>query len=198
LIADAIDRVPIYSASNPASVFDAPGNIGAGSENAVVASVTLPLVSLGVEHGQIKLSATRQSSRVTDPTTGAPRPITHLNPLEYSVDFRDNLPRWHADWGASFLTPCSQSSTVKGCSKSEYRFNEIDTFRATPTINIFAEYQPRKGTSFRIEADNILRQRYNRIVNIYAGPRNAFPLSYVDDRNLTSSASILVSVRKTF
>jgi hypothetical protein len=198
LIADAIDRVPVYSPSNSASVFDAPGNIGAGSEDTAIASLTLPLDHLGIDHGQLRLSATRQWSRVTDPTTGASRPITDVNPLEYSIDFRHDLPRWRADWGASFLTPCSKSSTIKGCSKSEYRFNEIDRFRATPTINIFAEYQPWKGTSFRIEADNVLQQRYNRVVNIYAGARNAFPLSYVDNRSLTSSASVLVSLRKTF
>lgn len=79
-----------------------------------------------------------------------------------------------------------------------YRFNEVDTYRATPTVNLFAEYQPWKGTSFRIEADNVLQQRYNRVVNIYGGPRNAFPLSYQDHRSLTSSASVLVSLRKTF
>ena len=98
LIADAIDRVPIYSASNPTLVFDAPGNIGAGSEDAAIASLTLPLDHLGVKHGQLKLSATRQWSRVTDPTTGASRPITDLNPLEYSIDFRHDLPRSRADW----------------------------------------------------------------------------------------------------
>src|ERR1017187_6788885 len=32
LITDAIDRVPIYSFSNPPSVFDAPGNLGSGTE----------------------------------------------------------------------------------------------------------------------------------------------------------------------
>lgn len=198
LIADAIDRVPIYSPSNPASVFDAPGNIGNGSEDAAIVSLTLPLDHLRIKHGQLKVSGTRQWSRVTDPTTATLRPITDLNPLEYSVDLRQDLPRWRADWGASFLTPCSKSSTTKGCTKSEYRFNEIDIYRATPTINIFAEYQPWKGTSFRIEADNVLQQRYNRVVNIYAGPRNAFPLSYADDRSLTSSASVVVSLRKTF
>jgi hypothetical protein len=198
LIADAIDRVPIYTTSDPPSVFDAPGNIGSGTEDAVVGSLTLPLDHLRIKHGQLKFTATRQWSRVTDPTTLAPRPITDLNPIEYSVDFRHDLPRWHADWGASFFTPCAKSSTIKGCSKSEYRFNEIDTFHATPTINIFAEYQPWKGTSFRVEADNVLQQRYNRVVEIWAGPRNAFPLSYIDDRSLTSSASVVVSLRKTF
>lgn len=195
LIADAIDRVPIYSPSTPASVFDAPGNIGDGSQDTAIVNLTVPLDHLGIKHGQLKLSATRQWSRVTDPTTGATRPITDLNPFEYSIDFRHNLPRWHADWGASFFTPCSKSSTIKGCSKSEYRFNEIDIFRAAPTANIFAEYQPWNSTSLRIEADNILQQRYDRVVNIYSGPRNACPLSYLDDRRLTSSASVVVSLR---
>lgn len=198
LIANAIDRVPIYSTSEPSSVFDAPGNIGSGTEDAAIVSLTLPLDHLRIEHGQLKLTATRLWSIVTDPTTGAMRPISGLNPFEYSISFRQDLSRWHADWGASFLTPCSTSSTVKGCTESQYRFDEIDNYRATPTINLFAEYHPWKGTSFRIEADNVLQQRYSRVVNIYAGPRNDFPLSYLDDRSLTSSASVVVSLRKTF
>lgn len=198
LIADAIDRVPIYSSSNPASVFDAPGNIGSGREDAAIVSLTLPLDHLRIGHGQLKVAATRLWSSVMDPTTGGARPLSGANPFEYSVSFRQDLLRWHSDWGASFLTPCSTSNTVKGCTQSQYRFNEIDNYRATPTINLFAEHQSWKGTSLRIEADNILQQRYNRTVNIYAGPRDAFPLYYRDDRSLTSSASVVVSLRKTF
>ena len=198
LIEDAIDRVPVYTTSGPASVFDAPGNIGAGSEEAAIASVTVPTDRFAIKHGQLKLVATRLWTSVTDPTTGAIRPISGINQFEYSVSFRQDLSRWHADWGAAFVTPCFTSSTVKGCSESQYRFDEVDNYRALPTINAFAEYQPRKRLSFRIETDNLLRQRYNRVVNIYAGPRNAFPLSYQDDRSLTSAASVLFSLRKTF
>lgn len=198
LIADAIDRIPIYSTSDPSSVFDAPGNIGSGTEDAAIVNLTLPLDHLRIQHGQLKLTATRLWSSVSDPTTGAVRPISGQNPFEYSISFRQDLSRLHADWGASFLTPCSALSTVKGCTESQYRFNEVDNYRATPTSNVFAEYQPWKTMSLRIEADNVLQQRYNRVVNIYGGPRNTFPLSYQDDRGLTSSASVLVSLRKTF
>jgi len=144
------------------------------------------------------MTGTRLWSSVTDPTTGEIRPISGINPFEYSVNFRQDLPRWNADWGASLLTPCFASSTVKGCTQSQYRYNEIDNYRATPTVNLYAEYQPSKTTSLRIEADNVLQQRYNRVVNIYAGPRNAFPLSYQDDRSLTASAFVLLSLRKAF
>ena len=198
LIADAIDRVPMYGVSSPTSVFDAPGNIGSGTEDAAIVSLTLPMDHLGMKHGQLKVTGTRLWSSVSDPTTGASRPISGLNPFEYSVNLRHDLPRWRADWGAAFLTPCFASSTVKGCTESQYRFNEIDNYRATPTMNVFAEYQPWKSTSLRVEADNVLQQRYNRVVNIYAGPRNAFPLSYQDDRSLTSSPSVVLSLRKAF
>ncbi len=197
-IADTRDRVAIYGSSDPSSGFDAPGNIGSGTEDEGIVSLTLPMDHLRIPHGLLRLTATRQWSHVTDPTTETTRPITDLNPFEYSVSFRQDLPRWKADWGAFFLTPCSASSTVKGCTKSEYRFNEIDNFRATPTVNFFAEYQLRKRTSLHIEADNLLQQRYNRVVNIYAGPRNTFPLSYQDKRSLTSSASVVFSLRRTF
>ncbi|MDQ2833036.1 MAG: hypothetical protein M3Y50_04680 [Acidobacteriota bacterium] len=84
---------------------------------------------------------------------------------------------------------------MKGCTETQYRFNEVDNYRATPTLNVFAEYQLRKSLSLHVEADNTLQQRYNRVVNIYAGPRNTFPLSYQDDRSLTSSASVLFMMR---
>jgi hypothetical protein len=54
------------------------------------------------------------------------------------------------------------------------------------------------STSCRIEAGNLLQQRYDRVVDIYSGHRNTFPLSDIDDRSLVSAASIIVGVRKTF
>jgi len=56
-------------------------------------SLTLPLDHLRIEHGQLKLTATRLWSSVTDPTTGAMRPISGLNPFEYTISFRE---AWYA------------------------------------------------------------------------------------------------------
>ena len=197
-ISDAIDRVPVWNPSDPAATFDAPGNIGAGFEDAAIADLTLPLDRLGVAHGQFKASATLQGARVTDPTTGARRAISGLNPAEYSISFRQDLPRWRADWGLSLATPCATSSTAKGCAQTAYRFNEIDVYHADPAFNVFAEYQPWPGTSLRFEADNILGRIYDRVVQIYAGPRDQFALSHADERSLRSSPSLLVSLRKAF
>lgn len=197
LISDAIDRVPIYSPSG--DVFDAPGNIGAGSEDVAIAGFTIPLDRLGIAHAQLKATGTFQWSRVTDPTTGLERAVSDLNPAEYAVNFRQDLPQWRVDWGANLATPCVVSfSWVKGCAKSEYRFNEVDTYYVQPALAFFVEYHPREHTSLRVEFDNVLQQRYGRVVESYAGPRDLFPLSYADDRRLKSSASFLISVRRIF
>jgi hypothetical protein len=195
LISDAVDRVPIR---NPgAATFDAPGNIGAGFMDVFVPALTLPLDRIGLDHTQLKASGTLQWSAVTDPTTGQKRPISLLNARDYSVDFRQDLPEWNAAWGASLATPCFTNVTAKGCTREVYRFNEIDVFHADPALNLFTEYQPWPDTFLRLEADNILGTNYGRLVNIYGGPRDAFALSYGDDRRLRSSPSFKISLRRT-
>lgn len=194
-ISDTIDRVPITGPSG--SVFDAPGNIGSATSDALIASLTLPLDRLGIAGGQLKASGTFQRSQVNDPTTGKPRPLTDLNPTEYTISFRQDLPRWAMSWGASLATPCATSATTKGCTKSEYRFNEIDFYSAEPAFGLFVEYRPAADLSLRAEANNILAQRYDRTVETYDGPRNVSPLSSTEMRRLKSSPSLLISLRKT-
>jgi hypothetical protein len=102
----------------------------------------------------------------------------------------------NASWGAGLATPCVTSATTKGCGKAEYRFNEIDRYRAQPALNLFVEYRPTADLSLRLEGDNVVSEHFGRSVRIFSGPRDANPLSYADDRNLTSSPSVLVSMRK--
>ncbi len=194
MIADAIDRVPISSPTG--GVFDAPGNIGSATQDALLVNLTVPLDRLGIANGQLKASGTFQWSRVTDPTTDTSRALTDLNPADYTVSFRQDLPAWNASWGASLATPCATSATTKGCGKAEYRFNEIDLYNAQPALNLFVEYRPAPSLSLRLEGDNILSERFGRTVQIFGGPRNTNSLSYADDRKLTSAPFILISMRK--
>lgn len=197
LLSDVVDRIPIRDPADPAAAFDAPGNIGGGLKDVLVAALTLPLDRLGLDHARLKASGVFQWSSVTDPTTGAKRGISALYPAEYSIDFRQDLPWWQASWGASLATPCSATLTAKGCTQSQYRFNEIDVLNADPAFGLFAEYQPWRDLFFRLDASNILGQVYARRIYSYGGPRDTFPLSFVDDRRLDSSPSIKISLRET-
>lgn len=194
MITDAIDRVPITSLSG--SIFDAPGNIGDATLDALIVGLTVPLDRLGIVGGQLKASGTFQWSQVDDPTTGAPRSLTDLNPAEYTLSFRQDLPHWDMSWGASLATPCATSSTTKGCAKSEYRFNEIDRYAVQPALSLFVEYRPLPDVSLRLEANNVLAQRYDRTVESYNGPRNVSLLSFTEARRLFSSPSLLFSLRR--
>jgi hypothetical protein len=198
LLTDVLDRVAVATPSDPANIFDAAGNIGSGTEDAASMNLTASLDRLGIKRAQLKAAAVRQWSHATDPTTGAPRPISALDPLEYSVNVVQDLPRLHVNWSASLLTPCFLSRTVKVCSQTVYRFNEIDVYRAAPAVNLFAETHVGNGWLLHLEGDNVFRQHYDRNVSSFAGPRNQYPLVDIDSRRLASFSSLLFSIRKEF
>ena len=198
LLADVLDRVVLASPSQPSAQFDAAGNIGDGSQDTASVNLTAPLDRLGLRRAQLKAVAVKQWSSVSDPTTREVRPISAVQPLEYSLDLHQDLPSLHANWGASFLTPCAKLSTVKGCSESVFRFNEIDVYRALPTVSLFVETHFGKGWLVHLEGDNLLRQHFDRSIRTYAGPRDQNHLLNVDSRHLSSFDSFLFSVRKEF
>lgn len=198
VLGDVLDRVAVSTASNPSALFDAAGNIGDGSEDAVAVNLTVSLDRIRVKNAQIKLTGVRQWSDVIDPTTGARRPISDLGPFEYSLDFQQDLPKWHMKWGGSFLSPCAKSSTIKGCTQTTYRFNEIDAYRATPAVNAFGEIRFRRGILVHFEGDNVFGQHYDWLISKYAGPRSESPLQSDEARNLSSFSSLLFSLRKEF
>lgn len=198
LISDAIDRVPVINPANPGASFDAPGNIGGGIQDSAIVDMTTSLAALGLDHSQLKLDGTFQWSRVKDPTTGAKRALSGINPREYSITFRQDVPAWRAAWGASWVTPCWDNANGKDCTETQYRFNEIDAYRTAPTLGLFAEYLPWPSTTLRVEADNILSAHYDSVVSQYGGPRDMAALSRVQDRRLASSPSFLLKLRQAF
>lgn len=197
LIANAIDRVPVRDPSGLAATFDAPGNIGSGTLDMAQLDLTLPLERLGLTGARLKASAILQWSDVADPTTGTRRAISDMRPSEYSMEFRQDLPAWRMAWGASLTSSCWGVTANDDCSRSEYRFNEIDNYAIGPALNLFAEYQPRSDIFLRAEADNLQSGAYDRQIESYGGPRDLFPLSYMDDRRLRTAPFVRVSVRKS-
>src|SRR5262249_12097395 len=69
-IHDLEDFVPVTSSSG---VFDAPGNIGTGTNNQIDIEVTLPLDRFGLDNGQLKGTNIWRITSVQDPVTGKNR-----------------------------------------------------------------------------------------------------------------------------
>jgi hypothetical protein len=205
---DVIDRKPItdpgcsdvpgqphYSSScpiggTPPSTFDQPDNIGGGSENDVVLSLSVPLDRFGIPGGTFKTANTWKMSRVTDPTTGARRSISGQHEREEEFHFSQDLPHWKLNWGADLYT---------GWSETYYRFNEIDTFDNGSWLVLWGEYKPRQDLAVRVEIDNAGRRPFTVTRTVYPGPRNTVPApNLVDFQDHNFGMEFYVRVRKTF
>jgi hypothetical protein len=185
-ITDVIDRAPIL---DPAGDYDAPGNIGSGTKDEAVLSLTLPTDRLGVKNGILTGQGTIRQSRVIDPTTLQPRSISGLHPSDWEAHFTQGLPRWRSKWGLDVFGQWSETY---------YRFNEIDTDKLKTYAVLFGEYQLRPDLTFRLEIDNVGARAFRHVRVIYDGLRSSFPLAYTDIRDLRGGRAYYFRVRKTF
>jgi len=185
-LSDVIDRAPIY---DPAGTYDAPGNIGSGTKDEAAFALTLPMDRLGVANGVFTGQATLRQSRVIDPTTGLPRPISGLHPLDAQIHFTQGLAPLKAIWGFDVFNQWRETY---------YRFDEIDIDTLKTYGVLFAEYKPRSNLAIRFELDNIGARAFRHVREIYDGPRSTTPLAYTDIRDLHGGRTFYLRVRKTF
>ena len=186
-LTDVVDRAPVFS---KAGVFDAPANIGEGTQDELQLDLTLPMDRLGVKGGQLHGTSTWRWSEVTDPTTGAKREISGLKPWVWEMHFTQDLNQWKALWGID---------VVSGWRQTYYRFNEVATNKEfLPWSDIFAEWKPRPDLLLHLELDNVLARgfQYNRLDS--TGPRGVSPVAFDDNRHLPFGRELYMRLRKTF
>jgi hypothetical protein len=190
-ITDAIDRLPIFqlNADGTTSVFDAPGNIGEGTQDEVDINLTLPLGRFGIPGGEFKAELEWVNSEVTDPTTGEGRRISGQRPRNLEFQYRQDLPRYKLTYGAVYLD---------GFDETYFRFNEIFRVRLDRYFQAFVEYKPDPRTSFRVELANIGRFNLDRDREVFSGPRNANPVSFTEQFSTQARQRLILRLRRTF
>ena len=187
ILKDVIDRVPIVTSSG---VFDAPGNIGGGTENDIVANLSLPLDRLMIPHATLTGVATWRFSKVTDPTTGQTREISGQHQADAELHFVQDLPDLRTTWGVD---------ASRGATEHYYRFAEIDTYEPGNWLGGFVEYKPRGDLALRWEFYNLGRRPVDITREIYPGLRtSASTPSLVDQQERNFGAQVRFRVRKTF
>ena len=186
-ITDATDLVPIIG---PGYAFDAPGNIGSGTQDVLQVDATLPLDKFGVKNGLIKSTNLWRNSQVTDPLTGETRRISGERPWSQNTEFSQDLPKWKTTWGIVY---------DRVWRETYYRLTEVQRYIVTPPfIQVYAEYKPRPDWSFRVEATNLIPFKFERDRTLYTGPRDTSPVSAQEHQEIQSSQRVFVRVRKTF
>lgn len=182
---DVIDRAPFFTATG---VFDAPANIGDGKRDDVIITGTLPLTKLGVKGFLIKPTIRLTRSEVVDPTTGKVRPISGLEEYDAVIAFSHDLPQWKMSYGGEFKS---------GNAERSYRFNQVQTDRFQPLVNLYFEYRPKPGTQWRIMLTGIGID-YDRDLSAYSGPRTLDQLVFSERRNLKTPAVLYARYRRSW
>ncbi|MCR5877465.1 TonB-dependent siderophore receptor [Phenylobacterium sp. J367] len=191
-ISDVNDRGPAEAVAPDGTVsyFDQPMNIGDGTKDELIASISFPFDRIGLKGATFRAESTWRRSEVTDPTTGETREISDLRPLEWSANFTHDIPRWRFSYGVDVYS---------GWRERDYRFDSVNTVKLEDAyIRPFAEWRIQPSLSLRMEAPNLISRGIRITREQYAGPRDTAPLAYTDDRDLTFGQMFYIRVRKTF
>jgi hypothetical protein len=150
------DRVPTPEG------FDAPGNIGTGTQAFARGTLDMPLTGFGIKGGRLTLNGTLQDTSVEDPYTLRKRRFSGFPTYRFDASFRQDLGKYA--WGFNVLTNPGQSF---------FRRNEIDTPNGQePFVTAFAEYRPTQRTTVSFGLDNLLEVKGKRFRTFFTPDRS--------------------------
>jgi hypothetical protein len=148
------DRVPTPEG------FDAPGNLGNGTQWIARAKIDAPLRRIGITGGRLTLFGSYIQNRVADPYTLRERPFSGDSAFSYEAEFRQDLGR--LAWGVS----------VDGFTHfTTFRRDELDRYAEQPTVDAFVEYRPTPRTTMNLTLGNLLQAKISRKRSFFAPDR---------------------------
>ena len=166
-----------------------PGNIGDGTNKALIFNLTLPLANVGLKGGELKIETQWEDSEVTDPLTGEKRRISGQRPDDVNVTFRQDLPEQNLTFGFGWF---------KGWEESYYQVDNIENLALKDFYHSFIEWKPDPGFTLRAELNNLDPFKFNIERNIYAGRRDQNPLVEIETERRNSQLLGMISARWTF
>jgi hypothetical protein len=107
------------------------GNIGDGQRWGARIEATLPLESVGVAGGILKLNVGAQDSEVTDPSSLQTRQISAEQEFDWAAEFRQDIPAMKVAWGGKVNSVGPMPS---------YRADRLETTEPKdPNVELFVE-----------------------------------------------------------
>ncbi|HEY4113608.1 MAG TPA: TonB-dependent receptor, partial [Rhizomicrobium sp.] len=96
-IKDVVDLIPVAGPNGV--LFDAPGNIGNGTNDQITAHLTLPLDKIGLENGLLRVTNIFKITNVKDPVTGQDRVISGNRPQDIELTLTQDIGSLKSTWG---------------------------------------------------------------------------------------------------
>ena len=185
-ISDVVDRVLVITDDD---IFDAPGNIGDGRRDTLALDVSVPLDGIGFHGGRLTSSMQWRRSRVTDPTTGQPRPISEEKPVEGSIELTQDLSASRTHWGIALEHIAER--------KTEYRYDEIKRESEGMGWTLFVEQEVGAHWRVRAEATDLFGRGFSETREKYDGPRSVEPLEEIERRRRRSPGYVSLTFRRS-
>ena len=180
-IDDVLDRFPLPGG------LSARGNIGDGTQDTAIVSLTLPTDRLKISGGRLRTTATWNDSEVIDPTTGEARSISRVRPFDMNIAFTQDIQSWKTQWGFNWL---------RGFDEPTFNPDETTDARLRNYRVLFVEYKPTPDLTLRAQVniwDDFLITR-----TVFSDRTAARPVAYVETRDVDPRTSYQISLRKTF
>ena len=186
-IEDLDGWVPI---TTPTGVFDAPGNIGDGTNLRVTANLTTPLDGFGLTNAVIDVFGEWYNTNVEDPLTGQDRAFSGTREWELGLDYRQTFPAQQIAWGWDY----------HWVSDGEvYRAQEVRLYDNTDgDLDLYIETTRWGGVTTRLGVDAVLNTGDRRERVFYDGSRAAGLVTGTEYRTESSGSIWYLRVRGTF
>ena len=186
-IEDLDGWVPV---TTPTGVFDAPGNIGDGTNLRVTANLTTPLDGIGLSNAVIDVFGEWYNTNVEDPLTGVERPFSGTREWELGLDFRQTFPEHQLAWGWDYHW-VSDGEVFRA---QEYRiYGNTDG-----DLDLYIETTRWGGVTTRLGVDAVINNGDDRERVFYAGSRAAGIVTGTEYRNESMGSTWYLQVRGTF
>lgn len=186
-IEDLDGWVPI---TTPTGVFDAPGNIGDGTNLRVTANLTTPLDGFGLTNAVIDVFGEWYNTNVEDPLTGIDRPFSGTREWELGLDFRQTFPEQQLAWGWDYHW-VSDGEVFRAQEYRAYGNTDGD-------LDLYIETTRWGGVTTRLGVDGVINNGDDRERVFYDGSRAAGIVTGTEYRNESSGSTWYLRVRGTF
>lgn len=180
-IVNAIDRIPLDGG------LSAVGNIGEGTLDQLSVNIVVPTDRLGISGGRLGFRNDWNSTEVTDPTTGEPRPISGIRARQAVISFEQDIPSWRLNWSAAWIPRLGQPT---------YDPDQSLIWEGEDYFELAAEYKPTATLSLRAQLnvwDDFLIER-----TVYADRAAPRPVAFTETRHIDPRTFVSIRLRKTF
>lgn len=189
-ISDVIDRVDV---STPTLLQSARGNIGDGKRWGLNTNLSTRLGFLGLPNGLLTLGVGLSDSEVIDPFLGIKRRMRGNGRGFTQLGFRHDLPAFNANYGFNLGMPIDG-----GSGRRFIDIDDIEEESSDPQMTFYGEKKAFGGTTFRLEARNLLDSEYCRTRTRFVGATVDGVLEEIENSCNSSGLRVAFKVRKTF